>query len=188
VYKQGLRQQRCPHGKQAINRLAIASSRLLNNIFVKGCVVSQANIDLRNAAKLQVTTEISSLAAVATAGLLMSTKLTKLIKMSNERLAIAHTMMTGWLEQHSLPYLPASHGIYVYARLAPAAWTWADEESMIKAVRRSGVLVSSGRSFHAMPTRAGWARIIIAVDLATLAEALRRFEKALGLEETVLQV
>jgi aspartate/methionine/tyrosine aminotransferase len=96
-------------------------------------------------------------------------------------------MVTGWLEQHSLPYLTASHGIFVYARLAPAAQTWADEDRMIKAVRQAGVLVSSGRSFHEMQTHVGWARIIIAVDLATLAEALTRVEKALGLEGTVPQ-
>lgn len=96
-------------------------------------------------------------------------------------------MVTGWLEHHGLPYLPASHGIYVFARLAPAAQTWADEERMIKAVKEAGVLIGSGRSFHAMPTHIGWARIIIAVDLPTLAEALLRLEKALGLEETVPQ-
>jgi aspartate/methionine/tyrosine aminotransferase len=137
--------------------------------------------------KLQVTTEISSLAAVATAGLLTSTKLTQLIETSNERLAKAYNMVTVWLQQHNLPYLPGTHGIYVYARLALAAQTWADEESMIKAVKQAGVLISSGRSSHAMPTQVGWARIIIAVDLTTLAEALRRFERALGLEETVPQ-
>jgi aspartate/methionine/tyrosine aminotransferase len=187
VYKQGLRQQRRPHGKQALSIPDIVSPRKLNNSSVQGCVVSQANIELRTAMKLQVTTEISSLAAVATTGLLTSTKLTKLIETSNQRLARAHTMVTGWLEQHSLAHLPASHGIYVYAHLAPEAQTWEDEERMIKAVRQAGVLVSSGHSFHAMPTHAGWARIIISVDLATLAEALRRIEKALGLEGTVPQ-
>ncbi|KAM0713945.1 hypothetical protein Q7P37_010908 [Cladosporium fusiforme] len=152
-----------------------------------GCVVSQANPELRTALKLQVTTDISSLAEVATAGLLRSKKLVKLVGTSNERLAKAYAMVTLWLEQHRLPYLPASHGLYVYARLAPAARTWADEECMIKAVKQAGVLIGSGRSFHAMPTHVGWARIIIAVDLATLAEALRRMEKALGLKETVPQ-
>jgi aspartate/methionine/tyrosine aminotransferase len=187
VYKQRLRQQRHPHGKKAVSMIGIASPRKLKNRSVQGCIISQANIDLRTAMKLQVTTEISSLAAVATAGLLTSTKLTQLIETSNERLSRAYAMVTSWLEQHSLPYLTASHGIFVYARLAPAAQTWADEDRMIKAVRQAGVLVSSGRSFHEMQTHVGWARIIIAVDLATLAEALTRVEKALGLEGTVPQ-
>lgn len=131
--------------------------------------------------KLQVTTEISSLAAVATAGLLTSEKLPQLIAKNSERLAKAYMTVTAWLEEHRLSYLPASYGLYIFARLAPGAQTWADEDQMIRAARESGVLVSSGRSFHAPEHQKGWARIVIAVDPVTLVKALRRLEQALEL-------
>ena len=54
--------------------------------------------------------------------------------------------------------------MYVFARLAPHAQTWADEDEMIARLRAVPVLGSLGRSFHSREDQKGWARIVIAVE------------------------
>jgi hypothetical protein len=77
-----------------------------------------------------------------TAGVLESIQLPRLIKMNSQRLSEAYTRVTDWLKRHGLPFVPATGGVYVFARLAPYAQTWADEDEMIARLRAARVLVT----------------------------------------------
>ncbi len=144
-------------------------------------MVSQGNAAVRTSIGLVTTTQTSALAAIVTAGVLESIQLPRLIKMNSQRLSEAYTRVTEWLKRYGLPFVPATGGVYVFARLAPHAQTWADEDKMIARLKAARVLVSPGQSFHSREDQKGWARIVIAVEPHTLTQALTRIESALKL-------
>ncbi|KAI0126681.1 1-aminocyclopropane-1-carboxylate synthase [Xylariales sp. AK1849] len=150
-----------------------------------GCVVSQANAAVRASIGLMTTTQISSLTALVTTGLLEHSDLSRLIKLNSRRLRMSYNQMTMWLDHHGFPFIPATAGLCVLARLAPHATTWEQERLVVDRLKSSGVLVSTGSMFHLKESQKGWYRIVIAVNLDVLAEALRRMEKALGLCGTI---
>lgn len=148
-----------------------------------GCVVSQANDAVRASIGLMTTTQVSSLAALVTAELLEHPHLPWLIGLNSQRLAAAYDHVTTWLNKHEFPFIPATAGVYVLARLAPHAKTWAQESEVVAKLKAVGVLVSPGRSFHLRENQKGWCRIVIAVKPDILHEALRRMERALELRD-----
>lgn len=141
-------------------------------------MISRGNAVVRTSIGLVTTTQTSALAAIVTAGLLESIQLPPLIKMNSQRLSEAYTRATDWLKRYRLPFVPATGGVYVFARLAPHAQTWADEDEMVARLRAVRVLSSLGRSFHSREDQKGWARIVIAVEST---EALTRIELAVKL-------
>ena len=142
-------------------------------------MVSQANDAVRASLGLLMTTQVSSLAALVTAGLLESPRLPYLIELGSQRLKASYDQIRYWLELHKLDYVPVVGGIYVLACLAPGASTWDDENAMIKKLGNVGVLVGPGRSYHLRESQKGWCRIVFAVPPHVLEEALRRIQEAL---------
>ncbi|KAL4756578.1 aminotransferase gliI [Aspergillus foveolatus] len=149
--------------------------------FRMGCLVSQANVEICASVGLMTTTQISSLSSLATAGLLQHPDLSRLMSLNLERLAEAYTHVTSWLTRHGFPYIPATAGVYILARLAPQVTDWEQEAQVQAKIKAAGVMLASGRSFHLCAEQKGWFRIIIAVQPDVLEKALKSLEKALDL-------
>lgn len=127
------------------------------------------------------TAQISSLSSLATSGLLQHPDLSRLVSLNLQRLAEAYTHVTAWLTRHGFPYIPATAGVYILARLAPQATDWEQEAQVQAKIKAAGVMLASGRSFHLCAEQKGWFRIIIAVQPDMLEKALKLLEKALDL-------
>ncbi|KAK4182314.1 pyridoxal phosphate-dependent transferase [Podospora australis] len=150
--------------------------------FRLGCVVSRVNIALKASIGLMTTTQISSLTALVTTGLLNHPDLSGLIEMNRKRLQKAYKTTSFWLRRHQIDICEeGTAGIYVLARLCPNARTWTQESELCARLKAAGVLVAPGRQFHFRESHKGWFRIIIAVEEGVLLEALRRMEIVLGL-------
>ncbi|RYP47127.1 hypothetical protein DL768_006770 [Monosporascus sp. mg162] len=92
-----------------------------------GCCITQGNKPLAIGLALSSNTQMSSLTAVAAAGLLTSPDLPRLLALNSQRLAEAYSRVTSALTRHGIHYIPANMGPFLFARLAPEAQTW-DEE------------------------------------------------------------
>ncbi|KAL4745002.1 pyridoxal phosphate-dependent transferase [Aspergillus terricola var. indicus] len=149
--------------------------------FRMGCLVSQANVEICASVGLMTTAQISSLSSLATSGLLQHPDLSRLMSLNLQRLAEAYTHVTAWLTRHGFPYIPATAGVYILARLAPQVTDWEQEAQVQAKIKAAGVMLASGRSFHLRAEQKGWFRIIIAVQPDVLEKALKSLEKALDL-------
>ncbi|TRX90970.1 hypothetical protein FHL15_008175 [Xylaria flabelliformis] len=150
------------------------SKDLGSNGLRMGCCVTQANKPLATGLALSSNTQLSSLTALVTTKLLTSPELPRLFELNSKRLGEAYAVLTGWLDAHGMPYIAATTGCFVFARVAPHAQIWEEEAAVIDAWKRAGVSVSAGRSYHVPETAKGWARISFALSPAVLSEALRR--------------
>ncbi|KAF2446658.1 PLP-dependent transferase [Karstenula rhodostoma CBS 690.94] len=144
--------------------------------FRMGCMVSQSNQEMSVGLALASMAQISGLSTVFTTALLKSPELLSLLALNSRRLSIAYATLTGFLKSHDIPYIPCNAGIYVFARMCPAARSWEDEASFVDRLKESGVLVSPGRAYHGPESEKGWMRVGFAVQPSDLAEALRRME------------
>ena len=76
--------------------------------------------------------------------------------------------------RNKIPYIPSNAGLYVFAKIAPEAQEWEDEQLMLRRLKDVGVVVSAGRGYHVGETEKGWARVGFAVESDRLQEALTR--------------
>lgn len=76
--------------------------------------------------------------------------------------------------------MPCNAGLFLFARLAPRAWTWRDEAEIVGRLKRAGVVVSSGRSYHDAESEVGWCRIAFAVEPSALEAAVARMDFVFG--------
>ncbi|KAL2842716.1 pyridoxal phosphate-dependent transferase [Aspergillus pseudoustus] len=106
-----------------------------------GCVVSQANPNLILALRLPTSTEVSALTTLCTTALLTSPALADLVKVNRERLAESYKAVTDVLQAHSVQYIPAMAGLFVFARLKPNA-TAKDETNFQQRLRIAGIIIS----------------------------------------------
>ncbi|CZT16517.1 related to 1-aminocyclopropane-1-carboxylate synthase, and related proteins [Ramularia collo-cygni] len=146
-----------------------------------GAVVSQANPAVRASLGLLNTTQISSLAANVTAGMLSSPQLPCLMAQGTRKLRQSYSQITAWLEAHNFTYVPVTGGICILARLAPHAQSWEDEAAIVQKIKAAGVVVGAGRTYHLREHEKGWCRLVFAVPSSVLKAALCRMEVAMGL-------
>lgn len=123
---------------------------------------------------------MSSLTAIATAGILMSPELPRLFALNSRRLAEAYERMASMLKKHGLHYIPANIGPFVFVKIVPNAKTWDHEMEVVQACKEAGVSISAGRSYHVPESEKGWARLNFAIQPADLDEALRRLATVLN--------
>lgn len=152
------------------------------NIPAQGCIVSQENKTLLTGLSIVCAGKISALTTIFTTALLTSPNLPSLIALNKKQLAVSYATVTSFLDRHKIEYIPASAGVYVFAKLAPAAKTWDDEADMVRRLEAVGILIGSGRSYHAAEDQKGWARLTFAIETDQLEKALERIEGGLGLE------
>ncbi|ETS77609.1 hypothetical protein PFICI_09671 [Pestalotiopsis fici W106-1] len=148
-----------------------------------GCCVTQKNRPLATGLALTSTTQMSCLTAIATASLLKSPELPRLLELNSQRLADAYQRTTAILKSHGLPYIPVNHGPFVFFRIDPNAQTSEEEAKIIQKCKQAGVTVSAGRSYHLPEAAKGWARMNFAIAPGVLDEALGRFCSGLECRE-----
>lgn len=71
-----------------------------------------------------------------------------------------------------MEFVPATAGVFVFARLAPGVRTWEEEAEAVARLRGAGVLVGAGRGFRGGEREKGWVRIVFAGDPAELRKGL----------------
>ncbi|KAL6235268.1 hypothetical protein BDW75DRAFT_230451 [Aspergillus navahoensis] len=113
-----------------------------------GCAVSQANPDLILSLRLPTSTEVSSLSVLCTTSLLTSSKLPQLIRLNTDRLMSSYRAVTNVLQAHGVQYIPATAGLFVFARLLPTAKTPDDEVRFQNRLSENELLVSPGGAYH----------------------------------------
>lgn len=147
----------------------------------QGCAITQHNPSLKVGLALAANTQTSSLSAIATTHLLSSPNLRWILELNSLRLSEAYRTVTSFFKWHSIQYVPANAGLFVFAKLAPGAKIWEDEAEVMEQCRQEGVLVSAGKNYHGIEDEKGWVRITFAVEKEVLKEGLERVAKALGL-------
>lgn len=150
-----------------------------------GVTVTQSNQEMAVAAALASQMQVSNLSATFVTSLLTSPKLDDLISLNKARLARAYSILTTFLSEHNIPYIPCNAGLYVFAKIAPKARTWEDESAVISKIKDAGVLVSSGRAYHGPESEKGWARVGFAVESDQLEEAIRRMRTVFTEKKTI---
>ncbi|KAI1824917.1 PLP-dependent transferase [Xylaria intraflava] len=146
-----------------------------------GCCLTQANKPLATGVALASNTQTSSLAAVATAGLLTSPDLPQIFELNAKRLSEAYLLLTAVLKKHKIPYVPAYQTPFLFARLVPNAQTWEEEAGFAQTCKDAGLSISAGKSYHVPEREKGWARLNFAIEPSSLAEALKRLDNVLSL-------
>ncbi|WEW56125.1 hypothetical protein PRK78_001560 [Emydomyces testavorans] len=148
--------------------------------FTLGCIVAQNNAELITRLATSPNSQRSSSSAKFTTTLLSSPTFPFLIALNSARLAEAYISITRFFTERSIRYIPVSAGLNIFAKLAPRAKTWDNEDEMVEKLRDAGVLVSAGRQYNGRPKGKGWARLSFSVEPRQLEEALRRIDVALG--------
>ncbi|KIA75383.1 1-aminocyclopropane-1-carboxylate synthase [Aspergillus ustus] len=147
-----------------------------------GCVVSQANPNLILALQLPTSTEVSALTTLCTTALLTSPTLAELVRVNRERLGASYKAITNVLQAHRVQYIPATAGLFVFARLKPNA-TAKDETDFQQRLRITGIVVSPGQAYHIGPENRGWYRLTFALPPAQLQQALAILDQCLTDDE-----
>ncbi|KAL3459739.1 pyridoxal phosphate-dependent transferase [Aspergillus heterothallicus] len=143
-----------------------------------GCVVSQANPDLILALQLPSSTEVSALTSLCATALLTSPTLPNLVTVNRKRLDDSYKAMATILQTHKVQYIPATAGLFVFARLRPNASP--DEETKFQQrLKSEGIAVSPGQAYHAGPENSGWYRLTFALPPAQLKRALAILDRSL---------
>ncbi|KAK4099517.1 PLP-dependent transferase [Parathielavia hyrcaniae] len=150
-----------------------------------GCLVTQANPDLRMWQAILNNARLSTATAVMAAPLLADlARLDALVDLNVRRLRRAARAAVRFAEFHGLTYYKPVAGLYIWLRLCPepkGCESGDEEEELVRGCAGRGVLVGSGADYAA--ERAGWFRLTFAVPEHVLFEALRRVEDAVGYAE-----
>ena len=144
-----------------------------------GAIVSQGNERLRASLALASNIQVSSLAAIATTGLLNCSELDQLILLNRQRLQKAHDKITGFLRANGMHYIPATAGPFIFARLPGNISSLVEEQRVVNEISAAGVAISPGSNYSWSNREFGWVRITFAVEESELDEGLKRLSHGL---------
>ncbi|KAF2800544.1 PLP-dependent transferase [Melanomma pulvis-pyrius CBS 109.77] len=139
-----------------------------------GCVVSQSNPEIRAAVSLLTYLNVSSLSAITLTAILSSPDLSQLLYVNSQRITASYACFTKLFRGLNVEFLPAQEGLFIFAKLGKSIMSIEEEIAFFENLRQRGVLVSAGRFYSGLSTEFGWARVLIAVPLATAEEAVKR--------------
>ncbi|KAJ9488957.1 hypothetical protein VN97_g4320 [Penicillium thymicola] len=146
-----------------------------------GCTVSQNNQPLILHLGISASLNFSSVSSLITKTLLTSPRLPELLTLSSLRLGRLYMILTVFLKTRGIEYIPASTGLFVFARLAPNATKWEEEAAMVRRLKEAGVLVGPGKIYHTAEGDKGWVRLTFALREDILQQGLQRLQR--GLED-----
>lgn len=152
-----------------------------------GAIVSQANKRLRASLALASNIQVSSLAAIATTGLLNCSELDQLISLNRQRLREAHEKITAFFKANGIHYLPATAGPFIFAKLPGNISTLVEEQRAVDAISSKGLTVSPGTNYAWSKREFGWVRVTFAVEPSVLDQGLERLVHGLKIVPFVLQ-
>ena len=152
-----------------------------------GAIVSQANERLRASLALASNIQVSSLAAIATTGLLNCSELDQLLSLNRQRLRRAHEKITAFFKANGIHYLPATGGPFIFAKLPGNISSLVEEQRAVDAISSTGLTVSPGTNYAWSKREFGWVRITFAVEPSVLDQGLERLVHGLKTVSSVLQ-
>ncbi|ESZ91287.1 aminotransferase GliI [Sclerotinia borealis F-4128] len=145
-----------------------------------GCLISQANIPLRTAISLLSYASVSTLSSLYLKSILSYPDLPLLLKTNSERLTASYKLLADSFSKWGIEYLPATEGIFIFAKLARRATTQKEADEVFSRLAKHGVLVSPGKFYNGIPGEVGWARVTFSLPLEVIEEAVARMETILG--------
>ncbi|KAJ8069767.1 hypothetical protein OCU04_000185 [Sclerotinia nivalis] len=153
-----------------------------------GCAITQGNKEIAVGAALASHTQTSTLSSICASAILASPRVSLLIAINSDRLAVAYSMVVSVLKKHRLRYIPSYAGLYLFAQIAPDCKTWEEEGRAVQRLKHEGVLVSGGRGYHGPESEKGWARIGFAIPKQQLASALEIMDKVFEAEAELRRI
>ncbi|EOA91804.1 uncharacterized protein SETTUDRAFT_178211 [Exserohilum turcica Et28A] len=143
--------------------------------FRVGCLISQQNPLLLRATALTAA-HPSTLSTSFLASLLSWSQLPTLLALNRERLSHSYRILADALQKLNVPFIPASHGLFVFARLAKRATIEQQETHFFAALAHHGIKVAPGRSFNGVERDYGWARLRFSLPVQQMQDLVRRLE------------
>jgi aspartate/methionine/tyrosine aminotransferase len=149
-------------------------------ICMQGCIISQQNAPLLSALSLLTTSHVNNIASLYLTTLLTWSQLPTLLKLNSERLTASYYLLAAFLSKWHIDFVPPSHGLFLWAKLAKGAKCAEDEKTLFEQLALDGVKVGEGRGFKGVKGDYGWARIRFSVSGEVMREALARMDKVLS--------
>ncbi|KAL2412771.1 putative aminotransferase aclI [Exophiala dermatitidis] len=147
-------------------------------------LVSQKNPELLKNLSFAGCLQISNLATLSALAILTAPQLPQLISTNKDRLAESYQIMTTFLEQRALEYVPATAGLYVFTKLLPAGEGGVSEAQLAEILKATGIAVGTGQAYHAGDAARGWFRLVFSMRPQHLRDALIHLGAALDLAMT----
>lgn len=141
---------------------------------LQGCVISQQNPQFLSAISLLTLNHTNSVAALYLSALLSWSQLPTLLALNSERLTRSCRLLTKALRSWDIEFVPPTHGIFLFAKLAKNAQSAADEQRFYDRLAAHGVHVAQGRYYKGVEGEFGWARIRFSVSSVVMGDALER--------------
>ena len=193
-------EKECGLDPKYVHVVTSASKDFAVNGFRLGVLVSQHNPALQKAmASVGLLSQSASPAASLWATWLKDEKfLGWYLKENRRRLGRAYNHAAKFFQHYQIPYYPSNSGFFMlidlsaFAKVAGAADGVPDaeggeevdskgEDRLVEKLLDAGVFVAPGGLYHV--NRPGWFRFTFSVQPKTLKLALRRMEKALGVQD-----
>ncbi|KKP00668.1 hypothetical protein THAR02_07222 [Trichoderma harzianum] len=144
-----------------------------------GCLVSQANKELRMSQAILNNAKLCNAATVMISPMLSNTfEMEKIVDLNTKRLHRAAQIAIQFAEFHHLEYYKPVAGLYIWLRLSTECATFDDEEALVQRCSQFGVFVGSGADYS--EPQPGWFRLTFAIPEDKLIQGLRRIEEAVG--------
>lgn len=146
-----------------------------HSLFIQGCLISQLNTPLLTSTTL-LTHHPSLLSTSYLTSLLTWSQLPTLLALNTSRLTTSYHILTSFLRKHNIAFVPPTHGLFVWARLAGRPRSAEEERNWFEGLEREGVRVYQGRGFKGVEGGFGWGRVRVSVREGVMREAVERME------------
>ncbi|KAL6895113.1 PLP-dependent transferase [Trichoderma evansii] len=143
-----------------------------------GCLITQANKELRMSQAILNNAKVCNAAIAMTTPILSNiSAITNLVNLNRKQLHRAAQIATQFAEFHDLAYYRPVAGLYIWIRLSTACNNFDEEEALVQKCSRFGVYVGSGADYSEL--QPGWFRLTFAIPEDKLLKGLRRIEEAM---------
>lgn len=116
--------------------------------------------------------QVSSLASTLATTLLTSPDLPELVRRNSKALCESYRVLTEGLVRVGIEYIPATHGLFVFAKLVAGRCTVELETAAVKDLARMGLILMQGTRFTPVEGECGWVRITFATRPEKIEQAL----------------
>ncbi|OCK86110.1 aminotransferase GliI [Lepidopterella palustris CBS 459.81] len=165
------------NGNELVHVVYSLSKDFGSNGIRLGAFISQKNNAVRLSGALSAHQQTSSIAtSFAITHILNEETVELVMNVSGKKLRSAYQIIRQFLLDRKLAFVEVDSGMFVFAKLC-AADDLDTEKTFNGILKRSGVVLSSGTSYHF--DRPGWYRICYAVQPVLLKEGLQRIDRAL---------
>lgn len=120
------------------------------------------------------TQHTNNISALYLSNLLQWSKLPTLLTLNASRLTASCRLLTDVLEQLDVKFVTATHGMFVFAKLAKHARCVDEEKDFYNRLEQHGVRLSPGSLYKGVEHEFGWTRIRFSVPAKILEVALER--------------